>query len=318
MTFGTDDLPADLDDEQRFALWRAFYADLYCAYDQYRPSHHNFSAHFTSAQCGDAIVGRFDGALERCERTRRHLAHDPSHLLSLSFNRSKGVIRSVQGARTMDLAPGAATLITTSETGRFEAQADFDWMSVAVPHKTLAALVADPEDLLLRPLDPQTPAQLYLSRYLGFVLAAPDIDASLDSHVETTLLDLVALALGARRDVADLARTRGLRAARRQAIIAEIMKRFTDPGFSSEHAAQALGMSRRYVNDLLAETGTGFAERVLEQRLQRARDMLTSGRHDHLRIGDIALACGFNEVSYFNRCFRRRFGLSPTASRGSA
>ena len=32
--------------------------------------------------------------------------------------------------------------------------------------------------------------------------------------------------------------------------------------------------------------------------------------------GDIAFDCGFNDLSYFNRCFRRRFGLTPTAARG--
>ena len=26
---------------------------------------------------------------------------------------------------------------------------------------------------------------------------------------------------------------------------------------------------------------------------------------------------GFNDLSYFNRCFRRRFGLTPTAARGN-
>jgi len=34
-----------------------------------------------------------------------------------------------------------------------------------------------------------------------------------------------------------------------------------------------------------------------------------------MRIGDIAYACGFNEVSYFNRCFRRRFACSPREHR---
>jgi AraC-like DNA-binding protein len=37
---------------------------------------------------------------------------------------------------------------------------------------------------------------------------------------------------------------------------------------------------------------------------------------DERRISDIAFECGFNDLSYFNRCFRRRFGLTPTAARG--
>ena len=64
------------------------------------------------------------------------------------------------------------------------------------------------------------------------------------------------------------------------------------------------------------ETGSSFTERMLEFRLQKARCMLADRRNDRMRIGDIALACGFNEVSYFNRCFRRRFGASPTQYRG--
>jgi AraC-like DNA-binding protein len=32
---------------------------------------------------------------------------------------------------------------------------------------------------------------------------------------------------------------------------------------------------------------------------------------------EIAHACGFNEVSYFNRCFRRRFGDTPTQYRSN-
>ena len=44
--------------------------------------------------------------------------------------------------------------------------------------------------------------------------------------------------------------------------------------------------------------------------------MLVDRRNDALKVSDIAFACGFNEVSYFNRCFRSRFGASPTQFRG--
>ena len=129
--------------------------------------------------------------------------------------------------------------------------------------------------------------------------------------IATTLLDLVALSLGAIGDVADLARLRGLRAARVQATVAEIGAGFSIPGFSVRDVAAKLGIAPRSVQNLLIDTGSSFTARVLELRLQHARRMLADRRHDHMKIADIAYACGFNEVPYFNRCFRRRFGCSP-------
>ena len=70
------------------------------------------------------------------------------------------------------------------------------------------------------------------------------------------------------------------------------------------------------MQNLLGETGQSFSERVLELRLQKVRAMLANPRYDSLKISDVAYACGFNEISYFNRCFRRRFGASPTQYRG--
>ena len=79
--------------------------------------------------------------------------------------------------------------------------------------------------------------------------------------------------------------------------------------------AAKLGLSANYIQKILYETEATFTERVLELRLQKAREMLADPRNDRLKVSNIALSCGFNEVSYFNRCFRRRFGEAPTQSR---
>jgi transcriptional regulator GlxA family with amidase domain len=158
----------------------------------------------------------------------------------------------------------------------------------------------------------------HLRRYLELVHAPDDVkaDLAITGHVARTVTDLVVLALGASGDAAELARFRGLRAARLQQLIAEIRANFTDPAFSTDAIAGKLRVTARYVQHVLHETGTTFHERVLELRLQRARAMLTDPRYDRLKVVDIAEACGFNEVSYFNRCFRRRFGDTPTQYRG--
>jgi transcriptional regulator GlxA family with amidase domain len=56
----------------------------------------------------------------------------------------------------------------------------------------------------------------------------------------------------------------------------------------------------------------------LELRLQAARKMLADPRSDRLKVIDIAYASGFNEVSYFNRRFRQRFGEKPSDAREEA
>jgi AraC-like DNA-binding protein len=143
-----------------------------------------------------------------------------------------------------------------------------------------------------------------------------DADLLVFAHVDRTIVDLLALVIGAARDAAEIARMRGLRAARAQAVLAEIRAHFADRSFSPRRVAEKLGLTPRYVQDLLQETHASFSERVLEHRLQKARTMLMDARHKRLRISEIAEASGFNEVPYFNRCFRRRFGASPTEVRG--
>jgi AraC-like DNA-binding protein len=132
--------------------------------------------------------------------------------------------------------------------------------------------------------------------------------------ISAHLTDLVSLGLGARGDLALAARRGGLRAVRLKAVLTILEKRFAEPDFSAHKLAAAAGLSERYVNELLYEAGASFTTRLTELRLRKAADLLT--RAGGGRISDIAFDCGFNDLSYFNRCFRRRFGLTPSAARG--
>jgi AraC-like DNA-binding protein len=98
-----------------------------------------------------------------------------------------------------------------------------------------------------------------------------------------------------------------------KAVLMILEQRFTEPDFSAQKLAAAAGLSERYVNELLYEAGASFTLRLLELRLRNAADLLAHA--GERRISDIAFDCGFNDLSYFNRCFRRRFGLTPTAAR---
>lgn len=51
---------------------------------------------------------------------------------------------------------------------------------------------------------------------------------------------------------------------------------------------------------------------MMTQRLARAHRMLGDPRHARRSITAIAYEAGFNDLSYFNRAFRRRYDATPS------
>jgi AraC family cel operon transcriptional repressor len=62
----------------------------------------------------------------------------------------------------------------------------------------------------------------------------------------------------------------------------------------------------------VGQTPTAY---VNERRLSRAAQMLSDTQE---MIPDVALECGFENLSYFYRCFGQHFGCTPAQYRQSA
>jgi AraC-like DNA-binding protein len=77
--------------------------------------------------------------------------------------------------------------------------------------------------------------------------------------------------------------------------------------------AQRAGVSVAYLCRLFkAYTGKTIIAYLVERRIQAAIWQLREGDD---KIISIALACGFNDLAYFNRAFRRIVGTTPSAYR---
>ena len=88
-----------------------------------------------------------------------------------------------------------------------------------------------------------------------------------------------------------------------------------DPTLSARQVAQRLGLSERSIYLLFERGGLGLSSFVTDERLKRATAMLLDPARQQQRIGDIALAAGFGDLSTFNRSFRRRYGRTPSSLR---
>jgi two-component system response regulator YesN len=100
--------------------------------------------------------------------------------------------------------------------------------------------------------------------------------------------------------------------------IIEAAKRFieinTHRELSLTLVAEHINMNPVYFSALFKrETGRRFTEFVTKTKLIAAENMLVS-RLD-MRIGEIALALGYEDIKYFNRIFKKRNQLTPSAYR---
>ena len=232
----------------------------------------------------------------------------------------RGGAYQTQGDQDRTLRAGEGIICDSGNVGGIFVTHDSEFWSLKVPRPRITRLLPPGTRYPGTKLDKDPIATRLLFSYLESSRA---IDMSgggratavYDDHI----VDLIALALGSEGDAYAVAERRGGRAARIGAILRDIERLLCDPGLSAATIAIRQGVTPRYVRMLLEDTGRSFSEHVLEKRLQHASALL---RRDNpaprLRIADIAFACGFSDLSYFNRVFRRRYGATPSDMRAQA
>lgn len=224
----------------------------------------------------------------------------------------------VMGDRELDVPSRGVGLGDASLKGAYVSQlAEGSIKTVVIDRKMLIENCPEAEDLVARPIAPDPALALLLHQYYDLVLQrTSELDALAQSVIARHLVDLVALALGAGRDVTEQAKKRGLAAARFEAIKADILSHLGESGLSLTQVAKRHRASPRYVQMLFERAGMTFSDFVLEQRLIYAHRLLSSPLNTARKVSDIAHMAGFGDVSYFHRAFRKRFDATPADIRG--
>lgn len=93
-----------------------------------------------------------------------------------------------------------------------------------------------------------------------------------------------------------------------------IQQHLADSDFSVERLGEEIGLSRvQLYRKVKVLTGKTPVELLRKARLMKARTMVTTTDRS---IAEIAYATGFTSPSYFNKCFKDEFGVSPGGMRG--
>ncbi len=223
-------------------------------------------------------------------------------------------------AREMVLSDGDAVLMTSEEAAwTLASPSTVNIAGVRLPPSALVPLVPKLDDAVMRRIPRNASGLKLLRKYLDVLadseaLAAPASQRLVISHI----YDLAALALGATSDGNGLAETGSVRAVRLAAIKVDIVANLHDGNLSATMIATRHRVTVRYLHKLFESEGITYSEFVLGQRLTRAYGILKNPLHARRAISTMAFELGFNDLSYFNRAFRRRYNATPSDVRNGA
>jgi AraC-like DNA-binding protein len=267
-------------------------------------------------QIASLSMARAAGTSGRFLRTRDLLSDSCDDLALVSA--TSGDVFAGQEGRSVALRQSEMCLLDMSLQCEVVLDDGNQFAVTRIPRRELLSICPRAEDMLSKPLQHDPAIRELIERYFALsVGAAASLDVVGQQLTARHMIDLVALLLRTGHNDTRLALQRGYSAARLQVIQAQVLENLEDSNLTIASIAARSNASPKQVQRLFEAAGTTFTEFVLEQGLLSARRLLSSAGNRQDKIGTIAYAAGFGDLSYFNRGFGRRFGVTPSEWRAA-
>jgi AraC-like DNA-binding protein len=304
--FSTGHLPL----HERIAIWRENYGKLLLQVDIEPAKDIPFEAWLVSKTLPglQMMKGRMSPA--RISRTIDALSDGNDDLVMVA-NRSGETSVSSCG-RQLTLGGHDAVLMMNSEATSFDRPSGGSSFALRVPRAALLGSATRVDDAVMRVVPGQSE---HLKLLLLYASALYDESGPMDRQLQTLAIshvhDLMSLVFCGADHEPKAGRTLALRSARLKAVKSHIAESSHRRDFSIGGVAIQMALTSRYIQRLFEADGTTFSEFLLHSRLARAHRMLCRPEFMHQNVSTVAYDAGFGDLSYFNRSFRRVYGMTP-------
>jgi AraC-like DNA-binding protein len=284
----------------------------------------SFAARWSSHGVGQLRLLRLEAPAQRvvhCENVSGAERAAPS--IQLVYAR-KGALKTRVGGKRFIVQPGEFVLLDNTRFYQMEMDTAHEAVDLMMPLGWLDRYLPDPSALLGRPISTRPAAG---SSHGAWGAPLGSLLETMAEGIEHTPLPrpmiaeqvgtLLTLATGFYEPPGESAQASRHRGQLARQILRRIETDYADTELTPEGLAAELGISKRYLQTLLAGSGTSFVQELTATRLDRASDMLSDPRGAALSVGEIAYRCGFLDPGYFARAFRKRFGRTPSDWRGA-
>jgi AraC-like DNA-binding protein len=300
----TQDLPT----AQQFGYWREVLCEAFITLNPSRRSGGGFVGSVAADLVSDVNVTRLLTDEFRVIRGAPEIRKTPLEYYFVNMQ-VKGDVLARQRGREVLIRPNEFYIVDSTEPYDLDFRSDLEIYSFRIPKAKLEPLLKDPSRQTAVRVSRDTPMGELAVDFLQSVLRVSNaIPPAAGKSVANMIAELVALSLGAGAETAEQAA-----GSASHALLTSILKfveaNLHDPALSVEAVCRRFGISQRYLHRVFESAGMTFGECVRSKRLELCAAELS--RTPDRPISAIALSSGFNDVSHFNHCFRKRFGSSP-------
>jgi AraC-like DNA-binding protein len=267
----------------------------------------SFRGSIEAMNLGRVRVAKVAGTQCTVSREAPHVARttDPAYLLKFQ---SKGESHWSQHGRAVHLRAGDFVICSMAEPYVLTFRGDYEMSVVALTGSTMRHLTSDPERFLgIRMMSEDADCGL-LSSFVGQIVARMGrLSEPVISRIEANILDLLGGILSARTMRAALSPTQHL-----SQIKAFIGNHLHENHLRAQGIAAAFAISTRYLHSLFQQESLSVGRYIRRLRIETCGRMLSDDSAARNRsLTEIAVNCGFYDLSHMSRCFRERYGVTP-------
>ena len=293
-----------------YEAWREVTCRAFCGVDIQPSEGEAIDCRLRIDPIGALVLAAPSGLSAQFSRTREILGDGCDDLVLVEAQ--WGRVPLLQGDKVIEMQGGQLCLTDMSVLGSISHGPRGGFRTLRIPRHALLAVAPRAEDHLSIAVSDNDVLRETISGYQTLCASqAPCLNAAGQHLMAQHLVDLVALLFTTRKGPGEPGRA----SAQLDLIRADALRDLGNPALALANLVRRHGLSERQAQRLFEQSENTFTEFVLEQRLLLARKLVTDPTQRQRKISDVAHMSGFSDLSYFNRAFRKRFGVSPTEMR---
>ena len=302
---------------EREAFWRHVMSDTFAPVTIREMAEGDVAGSIRANWVGRLMVADVQSTGQDIRRTPRQISEADNAYFQVAVV-AEGVGRVSQDDRQAELHPGDCVLYETTRPFQWLFDSDWDVWVFSLPSESVRLSDSERRLISARRLDGSAGLTGVVSRFLlDLARHSEELPAEQSERALAHASDLVVTPLSDRLD--DTTTVRG--AVHRSLMVRVkdyIDQRLTDPTLGPAEIAAAVNISTRYLHKLFEAEHHTVSLYIKGLRLDQARRDLHDPRLAQRSISAIAYACGFGDLSGFNRAFKHAYAASPKELRNAS